>query len=673
MPPTGTKKSPGRTPKPVGKKKKTTTSSLPPLGPKPTAGKLPQGKLTPGDKRFIGKQAGKLRAARREGVAAATSQLESIVSGVGKQGRKLTKESNRVIAGMNRLAENEKQFQSRQRRGVEIDTQSILGRTSATGARSGYMDMGVTSGRRRQSVAGAKLSGALTDAAIGQAKGTKKAGQRAFQSIKAAEKQAAGDSMTILDVLAAERKSEDQRFLTEMRYNIRSQRMQQQFQLMMANLGFEQDIYKMRLENRLAADYLEWQNENGYLLKPEEQAALDWKYKKKELDYAYRAAQRDKDPAAARKWDTYNTAITDAIVETNQALSTPESREALMKAAAADPEVVAGTKTVEQALYGTLSYSQDALPRSVDAGVVNTVIRDMIGNVVNNDNNSEAAKGPGFAPGFDQVKEYILMADEDGTLGAYLGRHEGQLSQAHQNYKMLAGVALNVDAERDQSLTNDAGTFELAGDAVATAAAVGGGVGLYRLLKSRGKAQLALPPGAPVGKQPALPAAETRLALGAGPDRLALPAAGGTTGPDDLLGAATNSKAANANIASAAQQGRISPFKSPIEAGPIGSTGASGIPMGAVDVDRVVASLERGDITGAEADELLNVARVRNLGSLIGQMMQAGDEPLAVLRRANPKLYMEITHPWGYFTEGPDYGYNISRSEIEAGALTGAQ
>jgi hypothetical protein len=34
---------------------------------------------------------------------------------------------------------------------------------------------------------------------------------------------------------------------------------------------------------------------------------------------------------------------------------------------------------------------------------------------------------------------------------------------------------------------------------------------------------------------------------------------------------------------------------------------------------------------------------------------------------------MEITHPWGYFTEGPDYGYNISRSEIEAGALTGAQ
>jgi hypothetical protein len=658
MPPTGTKKSPGRTPKPVGKQKKTTTSSLPPLGPKPTAGKLPQGKLTPGDKRFIGKQAGKLRAARREGVAAATSQLEGIVSGVGKQGRKLTKESNRVIAGMNRLAENEKQFQSRQRRGVEIDTQSILGRTSATGARSGYMDMGVTSGRRRQSVAGAKLSGALTDAAIGQAKGTKKAGQRAFQSIKAAEKQAAGDSMTILDVLAAERKSEDQRFLTEMRYNIRSQRMQQQFQLMMANLGFEQDIYKMRLENRLAADYLEWQNENGYLLKPEEQAALDWKYKKRELDYAYRASNKDKDPAAAAKWHAQNSAVVDAVTQLNTQMTSDEwaaaEEQAIETAEAqgADPAAL---------LYNQVAYKQDSgeLPAGVDVSIVNRAVRDMIDNKLSGTlaGNGQSGDGPLYAPNYETIKGYILDADTDGTVTQYVQRHEGQLATAHNNYAMISQAVSAVDAARNTALTDGGfptGVAVATGAAALGIAAVAGPKGLKagRAGIQHGTRALGSKVGGAVGS--AVGGIGERygvaddIAEGIG-EAVAEQFKG--VNADDLLKTVGNGKAANANIAAAAQQGRISPYK-------------TGLTTTAVEVAQM--RLAQGLITPAEFEQIRVVSKAVNLGrgAIMALGGPVGDEALQLLRRANPKLYMEITNPWGIVSEEEDEA-TLSAWELE--------
>lgn len=214
---------------------------------------VPTGKLTPKDRRHLAGTRQDLAAARRKGVTAAKGQLAGIEQNLGarlsKQSRKFSKSSERVLGQMKRYTEQSKDFARGQVRGAKSDRDQLSDRVGPTGMDFTAGDAAITGSRIKKAIAAGEAT--RTQAAASSALGKKlaEAGNKRMAATERVNEQVASNSQSILDVLAAERASDDARFLAQQRMQYKSMRQDEANQVRMA-----------KLQSRLQMKYAEFAN-----------------------------------------------------------------------------------------------------------------------------------------------------------------------------------------------------------------------------------------------------------------------------------------------------------------------------------------------------------------------------------------------------------------------------
>ena len=294
-----------------------------------------------------------LGAARREGRAAAGGQLGSISDranrGINKQLAAADKRTSRILSNMENISRQSGKFGRQQRKGVEAETAHQL-------SIGGGMSSGLTGSRSRSTKTATKAAASVTSALGKQGEKARAAEMQAIRSGKRSESQQDRASLSILDVLAAERKSEDVKFV---------QTMQQEEK--MANFQADQQIYMAKL-----------------------QARLSWKMEQKKAE------------AEGNKGQLFNfgvqmSAIEDGIQTATEIMSNPKKL-AAVRAKFTDATTGVQTSTDEEAVA---RYVQDKVSMNVPEGVEKSAINNAITSTIENGFAGE------LAPTWDEISGMI--------------------------------------------------------------------------------------------------------------------------------------------------------------------------------------------------------------------------------------------------------------------------
>lgn len=402
------------------KNKKGRPTAVSKLGPKPGIPPMPHVDINLG----IGKIKHQLRDARKEGKNAAAGQLGAIADSVGGklkgQERKYDRETSRVLRNLARINERSRLFSASRLAGAEATRQSIA---SGYGASPGA---GAAVRRRSRQLAaqGRGITGAA-ESALGAGQDIRRAGRTAVGRAEGIEKGVVRTSMSMLDVLGAEQKREDIQYLENLRMQERMQELQFSHDLQMQQMQFNQSVYQSKLQNALQKDYLQYQYDNGYLMKPDEQMREQFKYDKKLKMLDLNMAKKETDP------DTYNqldSSLDTATGTMAEAATLMQSKEYKSQDWAATAESNGTTTQKAQAdwLWSNMTSVSDDSPY---AGVAKSVI-------------SEMSK-TGTTPTWDSVSQYLSNADP--KVATYISDHPNRAARLHEQYRALNAATLGMD------------------------------------------------------------------------------------------------------------------------------------------------------------------------------------------------------------------------------------
>lgn len=188
-----------------------------------------------------------LAAAGKAGKQAATGQLATISSvigkNLGKQSGKYAVQTQKVLRNMQRIEQRNRLFQANRIAGAAATRQGGVGMRGPGGAVTTGRDMGIVARRQGQLQAQADVAESATRASVRAGRQTRKAGTAAVEAAPRIDTQAQKGTMSILDVLAAERQADDIKFVQEL-----------QMQEDLANAEFAHDIYMAKLNDQLERD-----------------------------------------------------------------------------------------------------------------------------------------------------------------------------------------------------------------------------------------------------------------------------------------------------------------------------------------------------------------------------------------------------------------------------------
>ena len=442
-----------------------------------------------------------LGAARREGRAAAGGQLGTISDranrGINKQLAAADKRTSRILANMENISRQSGRFGRQQRKGIEAETAHQL-------SLGGGMSSGLTGSRSRTTNTATKAAATVTSALGKQGEKARAAEMQAIRSGKRSESQQDRASLSILDVLAAERKSEDVKFV---------QTMQQEED--MANFQADQQIYMAKLQSRLA-------------------------YK----------METKKAEAEGNKGQLYNfgvqmSAIENGIQTATEIMSDPKQLELIRLKLPNTSDADAVTQFVQEKIG-------NSVPENVEVSAINEAISRTVANGYAGE----------LAPTWDEVS--ALIGGTSQEMNKYV-RSNPRLKNLHNEFKeirtqyrdvvpgLAEGVALEgaggegeVDTEGVSSVQGSTASLALAGvlgtglvGAALTAAKAGGlaggPMGVMRAFLSRpgafqGAVGNALAKAGVANPFKALPAGPTRLMLQAGKSAIPMGEAGFISG-----------------------------------------------------------------------------------------------------------------------------------------------
>lgn len=200
-----------------------------------------------------------LKDARRKGKAAATGQLATIAAVVGKatanQSGAYATQTQKVINNMKRIEGQNRLFQANRRAGAAATRQGIVGAASGSaGAVGTGRDAMRVAPRQRMLRSQEQASVAQNKAGLQAGKGIRQAGQAAIDKAPAIDMAAQRGTMSILDVLAAERAADDVQFIATLQQEEDLANAQMAHDIYMARLGHKQDRRLAKLNARLDED-----------------------------------------------------------------------------------------------------------------------------------------------------------------------------------------------------------------------------------------------------------------------------------------------------------------------------------------------------------------------------------------------------------------------------------
>lgn len=359
-----------------------------------------------------------LKDARKEGKGAAGGQLGSISDkankGINKQIAAADKRTARILQNIKRLEDQSRMFGREQRRGVEAERRHQL-------ALGGAMSSGLVGSRARTTKTMTKATDEVVSAMGKQGEKMREAELGALHSSRRAEARADKASLSILDVLAAERRSDDVKYIQGLKHDEKMAELQHAQQLQLMQLGFEQDLYKMKMQTKTEKDFIKWQLEQGLMLTPEDQAALDWRFEKKRLSLPYRLeeqkAKRQQQEDQFHSFDVQMSAIEDGIQTATETWNSPGRR---ARAEAAFPNLPAKEAVAAYAaqLVG------NSVPHDMEMSAINAAIRQTVDNIA----------GGGLAPTFTEVSALIEQTSPD--MREYLASNPN-LQTVHDTYRAI--------------------------------------------------------------------------------------------------------------------------------------------------------------------------------------------------------------------------------------------
>lgn len=367
---------------------------------------------------FVGNLPAELAAARAAAEKAAGGQLATIANKaakqIGGQASKFDKRTDRILRNINRTERQSRQFYRDMRRGISVQQRHNM-------AAGGAQSIGITGNRAAVTKAAAKGTAQALGGQSRQASMTRQAGVQAIQSAYSTEAASNKASMSILEVLGAERKADDIKYIQGLQHEEKMAEIQHAQQLQIAQMGFEQDVYKMKLQQKMEKDFINWQREQGILLTPEEEAAVQWKYDKKRIQLPYRLeknkAEREGEADAFHNFDVQMTAMEDAIQSTAEVMNKP------------------GLKAKAEAAYGNLptrdavvQYVRDSVAQTVPEGTELSAINSVIAET------ADSIAAGGMAPRFETIKQHIAQTSPE--MRAYLESNP-QLEQVHDSYAAI--------------------------------------------------------------------------------------------------------------------------------------------------------------------------------------------------------------------------------------------
>ena len=382
------------------------------IGPKPTP------KSVNIDYDLVGNVPGKLKEARQEGKQAAGGQLKTISGKASKQIntqlRRADARTDKILRNMQRIEANNKKFSANVKAGISA--------TQAQHMSSGSVrQAGLTGSRSRVAKTTGKSMGQALHAQTQAGKKIQKAEKQAISSSHGIERRADKASLSILDVLAAERKSEDVKFIQSLKQEEKMLELNHGHDLMMQQLQFDQSLYSMEYEQQLNKEYTQWQMDQGLLLTPEEEAALQWRYQKKGITLPYRLeeqkAKKQQKTEQFHNFDNQMSAIEDGIQRSVEVINSPGL---MSRAEASFPNLSpreAASTYVSQEMERTV-------PEGTEMSAVNNAIRDTVGSVI----------GGGLAPTWNEVQGYIAQTSPD--MRDYLGGSPN-LKAIHDSYRAI--------------------------------------------------------------------------------------------------------------------------------------------------------------------------------------------------------------------------------------------
>ena len=463
--------------------------TIPKLGPRPGPPPLPKVNINTG----IGKTKNQLARARRQGKAAAGSQLGTIADRaakqIGKQERKFDATASRILRNARAHEERQRQYSKEQAKGIATTTRSLAASSSP-----GAFGAGLTGSRSRVAGAQARAGRLTADAGVKAAAMTRSAGQGAIDKTKKVTKSGGREAMSMLDVLAAERKSDDVRFIKELKHQERMQEISMAHDLQMAEYGFMQDEYMARLNNQLQMEYTEWQLDNDLLLTPEQEAALSWRYDKKSQLLSYkleqRQAQKEGNRSAFNEYDRQMSAIQDASALAIEAQTTPSIREHILTSV----EGINKRDKIRNYVMGTMA-------TRVTGETELAAVTKAVDRTLERGGESFAAEGAypselRAMPTWEETNSYI--SEISPPLRKYIEHAGPRLQRYHEDYLALRtsqspanprgahGVAIS---EGKDSPIFDAGGGDIT-DTRNAIFGVGGTYGAYKALSMAGEAAL---------------------------------------------------------------------------------------------------------------------------------------------------------------------------------------
>lgn len=406
--------------------KKKPKTAIEQLGGPPGVPKMPKVNINTG----IGKVKKDLKQARQEGKAAAKGQLRSISDRLqkqaGKQDTKLGRETDRVLAGMKRLNTESRLFSQRRMAGVRATQAGIPGATGRA------VDAGIVSNRVRDTRAQGEYANRVTRSGLQAGQAQAGAVGRASDMAGGIDRGGAKSSLSILDVLSAERKSDDVRFTAELEQQERMQEMTMAHDIRMSKMNFNNSAYLQKLGTALEKDYQQWQFDNGYLMTPADQMAQQFKYDKKLKMLDFRAMDKETDPKTKTTIDRALDTAESTVASVNELMSNPKFEQG-MQAAADKGEFIT------QFMANNKIYTPPEDMQGVSAAVIDYM-----------------ATSNGEVPDYEFVRGAIVnQVDTDGSISKFIQAHPNRMDRLQDEYRALASA---VDGDEVYKALTNQGT-----------------------------------------------------------------------------------------------------------------------------------------------------------------------------------------------------------------------
>lgn len=398
------------------KGKKGVTDFVGSLGPAPTD--LP--KLTGVNQQLVQETKSKLAEARKEGKAAAKGQLASIAEQtqgkLGKQASKFDQRSDRIMRNMQRLNKESKLFNMNRRNALGVTQQQNV---AAYGGRAS----GLTGPRRDIQRSQEPVIATQGRSAVQQGAKVQEAGQKALAASGRIDTASTKNSLSILDVLAAERRSDDVRFAQD-----------QAFQLRMQQLQMDQSVYMAKLGNALQKDYMQWQYDQGYLETPDEKRANDFKYyemeKRLENKLLDKRAGEEAGPYVRSALDVAEATIASA----NELYNAPGFHEAAKRNYQA-AKAAGKPTTLDRERLNLLREGTITSPPEQFAGLYENILGHFV--------------ETGTTPTFTEVQSYVQNNDETGAAAKVFTNNPALVDQVHQSYRAVNAATIGVEQYKD--------------------------------------------------------------------------------------------------------------------------------------------------------------------------------------------------------------------------------